>query len=597
MTFRIDADPVEVKTGAVGRGRLVGGNGNGAVMRAHVACLTIFRAVGTRRDFGKLAPLRPWTRLLVPLLGLAAVAAPGGCAATPPPGPMLISHGQGAARARGPQKKITREELTQRLMAFADRYLSRISEATDQLKRDATDPAVRRAAHATKFFPGSAMLTFAAEPDPVAGMLDMLTVATLERMVWQDTGWAVEVFGAKGAEVLGKAQVDSENDIWSCAAAVLPPDRLREVRQVIVDWQHAHPDNKYVSTMRFDNFAADGGELGRRAAVAARSASGGFLAPINEATRAVDETRLWGERFMFITGRMQRMMSWQAEQFVYELSTTDEVKQILANHKLMAEGVMKFGAGVEAWPAALARERAALLKGLDEQTGAAAEVVKNARAAMVEAQPVAADVRLTGESAVRVAEELRGLIRDLRPLAEDVARLTGKPPPAAAPPPATAPAPVVAVAAPAGTAPAGVVQASAVPTGAAPGGAAVPAASRVEVTPVKSAGDGPPPPPAAAAKGFDISEYENLVREMNTLVNSTDSLIANRAWEARLKEVNSAAETRVTHASREGRELINYGFVRGVFFALFCAVLLFATALLYRITVRRLFPQSQRPPG
>jgi hypothetical protein len=116
----------------------------------------------------------------------------------------------------------------------------------------------------------------------------------------------------------------------------------------------------------------------------------------------------------------------------------------------------------------------------------------------------------------------------------------------------------------------------------------------VEVAPAKGAADAPAPP-AAAAQGFDVKEYESLVREINTLVNSTDTLLESRAWEARLNEVNSAAETRVSHASREGRELINYGFVRAVFFALFCAVLLFVTALLYRFTARRLFPQPQRP--
>ena len=51
----------------------------------------------------------------------------------------------------------------------------------------------------------------------------------------------------------------------------------------------------------------------------------------------------------------------------------------------------------------------------------------------------------------------------------------------------------------------------------------------------------------------------------------------------------------MTQASREGRELVNYGFYRGAFFAVFCAVLLFATALLYRFTARRLFPQHHRP--
>ena len=73
-------------------------------------------------------------------------------------------------------------------------------------------------------------------------------------------------------------------------------------------------------------------------------------------------------------------------------------------------------------------------------------------------------------------------------------------------------------------------------------------------------------------------------------------MLASRAWQSRLNEVNSAAEVRVSHASREGREMINYGFQRGILFAVFCAALLFATALLYRLTVRRLFPQPPRPP-
>ena len=67
-----------------------------------------------------------------------------------------------------------------------------------------------------------------------------------------------------------------------------------------------------------------------------------------------------------------------------------------------------------------------------------------------------------------------------------------------------------------------------------------------------------------------------------------------RGTRARLNEVNSAAEVRVRQASREGREVVNYGFYRGVFFAVFCAGLLFATALLYRLTVRRLFTPTHR---
>ena len=104
-------------------------------------------------------------------------------------------------------------------------------------------------------------------------------------------------------------------------------------------------------------------------------------------------------------------------------------------------------------------------------------------------------------------------------------------------------------------------------------------------------------PPVAAGRPFDIQEYERVARELRGLVDSTDSLLESRAWQARLNEVNSAAETRLAQTGREGREMINYGFYRGIFFAMFCAALLFVTALLYRFTARRLFPQHHRLPA
>jgi len=85
------------------------------------------------------------------------------------------------------------------------------------------------------------------------------------------------------------------------------------------------------------------------------------------------------------------------------------------------------------------------------------------------------------------------------------------------------------------------------------------------------------------------------VGELRGLVEATDSLLASRAWQERLSEVNNAADTGVARASREGRSMIDYGFYRGVFFAVFCAFLLFGTALLYRFTARRLFPQHLHP--
>ena len=51
--------------------------------------------------------------------------------------------------------------------------------------------------------------------------------------------------------------------------------------------------------------------------------------------------RLWGERFIFVTARMQRMMSWQAKLLIYEMASAPEVKETLANHLSMTESLKR----------------------------------------------------------------------------------------------------------------------------------------------------------------------------------------------------------------------------------------------------------------
>jgi hypothetical protein len=353
--------------------------------------------------------------------------------------------------------------------------------------------------------------------------------------------------------------------------------------------------------MRFDDFVAERGELSQRAAKLAKGGGGGggFLAPINEATRAVDESRVLGERMMFLTARLPRVMSWQAELFVYEMAVTPEIRNTLANNESMTQSMRRFATSVEGWPAVIAREREALLKDVNGQTAALERVAKETRAALAEARPVAADVRRTSESAAVVASELRAAVREAGPLMDQVARLSGTAAPLA---------PVAPPAAQAAVAPAAVASGAARAGGSngpAPGAGDAQVA-RAEIGPGKveggKAAEGVKTASGKAeggktARPFDIQEYESVVRELRGLVEATDSLLASRAWQERLSEVNNAADTSVARASREGRAMIDYGFYRGVFFAVFCAFLLFATALVYRLTVKRLFPLHPHAGG
>ncbi|MEM6313196.1 MAG: hypothetical protein AAF743_03870, partial [Planctomycetota bacterium] len=180
------------------------------------------------------------------------------------------------------------QRLRQRLQAFADRYLSRIEEASDDIVYDTDTPPslpVRQIAHETKYYTSLAIVTLAAESDPRSALLDMMVMTYLERDGW-DQPWCYEMLGQKHAVVLIDAKRELEVDIWTVGADYLPEEQLDSLRSMIQRWRANNPDRKYLSSVRLSDF-----DEVRGIQAFEQRLSGGFLAPVGEATRAVDEVR------------------------------------------------------------------------------------------------------------------------------------------------------------------------------------------------------------------------------------------------------------------------------------------------------------------
>lgn len=82
-----------------------------------------------------------------------------------------------------------------------------------------------------------------------------------------------------------------------------------------------------VSHICFDDF----GVLGRKPTFEAARKPGGLLAPVSEATEAVDEVRLLGERVMFLLSRSQLLVNFQIEVAFREWVTQPEMGRLLSD--------------------------------------------------------------------------------------------------------------------------------------------------------------------------------------------------------------------------------------------------------------------------
>ena len=85
----------------------------------------------------------------------------------------------------------------------------------------------------------SSVYTFAAEPNPQVGLLDMVTVTTLGRIIYEDN--MRRKYG-KSTEVLAAGFRQMEKDIWSIAAKMLTSEQRGELRQLILLWRKNNPD-------------------------------------------------------------------------------------------------------------------------------------------------------------------------------------------------------------------------------------------------------------------------------------------------------------------------------------------------------------------
>jgi hypothetical protein len=99
----------------------------------------------------------------------------------------------------------------------------------------------------------SSVYTFAAEPNPQVGLLDLVSVTTLGRIIYEDN--MRRKYG-KSTEVLATGFRQMEKDIWGIAAKVLTSEQRGEFRQLILLWRKNNPNKIVYNYLRFSHLAA-----------------------------------------------------------------------------------------------------------------------------------------------------------------------------------------------------------------------------------------------------------------------------------------------------------------------------------------------------
>jgi len=312
---------------------------------------------------------------------------------------LAVSSTASAAKDRASKSEIsenspqmTQEELQAAVISYANRYIAIIGQAAVQLEATIPTEQARLNAARRKVYSITAVVETAAGPNPGPALLDLVVTATLNRMVWEDY-WRPQVFG-KPATIMVEAFKTMEVDAWELAAKVMTREQRQEFRFLIEDWYANHPGQIFVDYVTFSDF----GDIGKKPNLKNIQKPGGLLAPIREASEAVDDVRMTVERAMFLLAKMQMTMGSQAELVYRNLVVQPEMKAMLADISGLKETADRYASLLETLPLHVTEERKAILNAIDDKAVAIHDVSMDVQATLKQA-----DITLKGLQQTTVA--------------------------------------------------------------------------------------------------------------------------------------------------------------------------------------------------
>jgi hypothetical protein len=244
--------------------------------------------------------------------------------------------------------RVTITELNALTNAFADRYMTYMTDAADAISKENTNPLQRKLANDIRLIQVSSIYDIVTNSDPYTQLLDLTLVVTLQSRQWIDEDQAETQFGKRGRFLIDASRKARE-DIWKIAARVMKPEQLETLDAMILDWRRRNRDAQMISFVRFDDFAASRD----KSMIADVKSGGGLLAPVDEAKKAVDEVRLLAERAFYLGKRLPFLMQWQVRSTIDDTMTSSAMTQITDSVPMIAKAVDRI-------PQDIARERQAM---------------------------------------------------------------------------------------------------------------------------------------------------------------------------------------------------------------------------------------------
>ena len=255
-------------------------------------------------------------------------------------------------------------------LRFADSLFNQTASGLDEYSALINTPEVRLRALKWKVSLGSSIIDMATGPNPTANMLDLVTFATLMRVILEERAPAIKPPGSLD-EWLEKSRALDTNG-WMMAGLVLTTNQQQTLRIAIQRWREKNPLAKDVFFTRPEELTALIRESGRKDSKNNNIFNQDLLDPmagLDPAVREVTRTRLFAERALFAAQRTSTLMRWQVELLTEQVMDQQQVVSALASMDRISRASESISQTAALIPDLIASERQAVITALEQQEG------------------------------------------------------------------------------------------------------------------------------------------------------------------------------------------------------------------------------------
>ena len=225
------------------------------------------------------------------------------------------------------------QKLQLEVMRFADEYAGRTREAVNHFQKGLEDPDERLLAQNWEVQQASAAYTIASGPNPISNALDMVVLASLSRMVIDDT-WVTGTYGERALPIR-ETHRSLEAGAWQMVDGALTPEQVAKLRELIAQWRAQHPQVRSVAYIHFRDFAT-----AFRSSDQTNTGSSGSLLSfvgidplgnLDPAVKEIAQTRQLAERAIYYAQRAPDLLDMQIERLSYQFAAMPESRTLLTS--------------------------------------------------------------------------------------------------------------------------------------------------------------------------------------------------------------------------------------------------------------------------